>query len=375
MILGTKQFVPRTKRDVYIGRHPNRGFIMKKKLAIIAMIVLLCTALVLCACDDTDKDGDSNGTPAACNCPNCHDGVCGCDQCIGDSDTPKPEYYENLKFRDAVNYDMDAGETAKFAVKNDYNGKYIVAIDTTAFEVYMDEQKATITADGFVVDVWEKGHTMKITNVSDQTKNLSFEFDIAISEFESTDNYTLRTDDMYIMRFIPEKTDMYTLACSTNENIIAIYEKHHELLVRPTTSVNFVESDVFDIFLTENGEYYVVTKNINGGVCDGSFKTEVSTKTIDGSGEMYISGGGNIQYFRFMTPNLDDLHDYEFTFTAEGTGIDDYFWLGLMDKDGKFLATEVYAKGIMKTYSIEPNTLYFIAVRPSISRNWTIEIK
>ena len=69
---------------------------MKKKLAIIAMIVLLCTALVLCACDDTDKDGDGNGTPVACNCPNCHDGVCGCYQCKDDSDTPKPEYYEHL---------------------------------------------------------------------------------------------------------------------------------------------------------------------------------------------------------------------------------------------------------------------------------------
>lgn len=348
---------------------------MKNKLFIVLAIVLLCTALVLCACDDTGNDGDGNGTPVACNCPNCHDGVCGCDQCKGDSDTPKPEYYENLKFRDAVNYDMDAGETAKFAVKNDYNGKYIVAIDTTAFEVYMDEKKATATADGFVVDVWKTGQTMKITNVSDQTKNLSFEFDIAISGFESTDNYTLRTDDTYIMRFIPEKTDMYTLVCSTNENIIAIYEKHHEQLIVPSTVHNLRESDSLDAFLTEDVEYYVVTKNINGGVCDGSFKTEVSTKKIDGSGEVFIKGGGNIQYFRFMTPNLDDLHDYVFTFTAEGTGVDDYFWLGLMDKDGKLIATEVYAKGIMKTYSIKPNTLYFIAIRPSISRNWTITIK
>ncbi len=372
MILGAKQFVPRTKRDVYIRRHPNGVSIMKKKLAIIAMIVLLCTALVLCACDDTDKDG--GGAPVACNCPNCHDGVCGCDQCKSDSDTPKPEYYENLKFRDTVNYDMDAGETAKFAVKNDYNGKYIVAIDTTAFEVYMDEQKATATDEGFVVDVWKTGQTMKITNVSDQTKNLSFEFDIAISGFESTDNYTLRTDDTYIMRFIPEKTDMYTLACSANENIIAIYEKHHEQLIVPSTVHNLRESDSLDAFLTENVEYYVVTKNINGGVCSGSFKTEVSTKAIDGSGEVFIKGGGNIQYFRFMTPDLGDSHDYLFTFNVVEEDKTDYFWFRLMDKDGNFHGVDISPGGKLQTYALEPNTLYFIGVRPSTSIMRTITI-
>jgi len=348
---------------------------MKKKLAIIAMIVLLCTALILCACDDTDNNGDGNVPSAACNCPNCHDGVCSCEQCKGDNDTPKPEYYENLKFRDTVNYDMDAGETAKFAVKNNYNGKYIVAIDTTDFEVYMDEQKATVTDGGFVVDVWKVGHIMKIKNISDQTKNLSFEFDIAVSEFESTDNYTLRTDDTHIMRFIPEKTDMYTLSCGTNENIIAIYEKHYEQLLVPSTVHNLRESDSLDAFLTKEVEYYVVTKNIVGGVCDGSFKTEVSTKTIEGNGDIFIKGGGNIQYFRFMTPALDDLYNYTFTFNVVEEDKTDYFWFRLMDENGEFHAIDVLPGGKMKTYAVEPNKLYFVGVRPSTSMIRTITIE
>ena len=335
---------------------------MKNKLFIVLAIVLLCTALVLCACDDTDKDG--GGTPVACNCPNCHDGVCGCDQCKGDSDTPKSEYYENLKFRDAVNYDMDAGETAKFAVKNDYNGKYIVAIDTTAFEVYMDEQKATVTADGFVVDVWKTGQTMKITNVSDQTKNLSFTFDVVANDTGESGYYAVK-NTLHIVRIVVSETKMYTFKCSENENIIDIYNLNSAgILLRTRLLDGYNATDEIDLFLTSGAEYYVVTEYNNDTVGTGSLQVNEQTREIKFNDDTIFDTlkYGNFFYAKFVVPQGNETGEFVIKITGVETQGKDFYNFRLINDKGElcWINSSSYQ---MTTYNIRAGETYYIGIR------------
>mgnify|MGYP004664055419 FL=1 len=351
---------------------------MKNKLFIVLAIVLLCTALVLCACDDTGNDGDGNGTLVACNCPNCHDGVCGCDQCKGDSDTPKPEYYENLKFRDTVNYDMDAGETAKFAVKNDYNGKYIVAIDTTAFEVYMDEKKATATADGFVVDVWKTGQTMKITNVSDQTKNLSFTFDVVANDTGESGYYAVK-NTLHIVRIVVSETKMYTFKCSENENIIDIYNLNSAgILLRTRLLDGYNATDEIDLFLTSGAEYYVVTEYNNDTVGTGSLQVNEQTREIKFNDDTIFDTlkYGNFFYAKFVVPQGNETGEFVIKITGVETQGKDYYNFRLINDKGElcWINSSNYQ---MTTYNLRAGETYYIGIRAynATKVSYTITVK
>ena len=225
MVLGAKQSVPRTKRDVYIRRHPNGGSIMKKKLAIIAMIVLLCTALVLCACDDTDKDGDGNGTPVACNCPNCHDGVCGCDQCKGDTTIPEINRAEVKIGKDATYYSGSDNQEFSAVAYYVFEPKY-----TSDYTIAWDKNVAELKINGTPIALNEEQKSVKRRLVGGQ----KYEIDASMGKFSlaeypitlsvTPEDYqtevSLTKDEEYIVRMPKNANKMQIATISFGENVL-----------------------------------------------------------------------------------------------------------------------------------------------------------
>lgn len=225
MVLGAKQFVPKTKRDVYIRRHPNGGSIMKKKLAIIAMIVLLCTALVLCACDDTGNDGDGNGRPVACNCPNCHDGVCGCDQCKGDTTIPEINRAEVKIGKNATYYSGSDNQEFSAVAYYVFEPKY-----TSDYTIAWDKNVAELKINGTPIALNEEQKSVKHRLVGGQ----KYEIDASMGKFSlaeypitlsvTPEDYqtevSLTKDEEYIVRMPKNTNRMQIATISFGENVL-----------------------------------------------------------------------------------------------------------------------------------------------------------
>ena len=226
MILGAKQFVPRTKRDVYIRRHPNGVSIMKKKLAIIAMIVLLCTALVLCACDDTNKDGDGNLAPDTCSCPNCEMGVCDCDQCYQQGDIPSEIKRAELLVGSSTTYfsesdSIEYSTTSYFVFKPKYTSDYTITWDKRVFEFKIN---GTLTN----VDYDRKTTTQRFVGGQEYEIDASMGF-FRLSEYPLTmtieaEKYnaeiSLNKDEDYLVKMPQYAYQMQIKTISFGENVL-----------------------------------------------------------------------------------------------------------------------------------------------------------
>lgn len=200
---------------------------MKKKLAIIAMVVLLCTALVLCACDDTDNNGDGNGNlpTAACNCPKCHDGVCSCEQCKGDTTIPEINRAKVRIGKDATYYsgsdNQEFSATAYFVFEPKYTSDYTIA---------WDKNVAEIKINGTPITLGEEQKSVKHRLVGGQ----KYEIDASMGKFSlveypitlsvTPEDYqaevSLTKDEEYIVR-IPKSSDYKDVKRFTfGENVI-----------------------------------------------------------------------------------------------------------------------------------------------------------
>ena len=228
MILGAKQFVPRTKRDVYIRRHPNGGPIMKKQLAIIAMIVLLCTALILCACDDTDNvgDGDGNNLPAACSCPNCNMGVCSCGQCYRQDNIPSEIKRAQLLVGGSTTYfsesnSLEYSTTSYFVFKPKYTSDYTLTWDKKVLEFKINgtpteiDWERKVTTQRFVGgQEYEIDASMGTFTLSDYPLTMTIEAETYNAEI------SLNKDEDYLVKMPQYAYQMQIKTISFGENVL-----------------------------------------------------------------------------------------------------------------------------------------------------------
>ena len=283
---------------------------MKKKLAIIAMIVLLCTALVLCACDDTDKDGDGNGTPVACNCPNCHDGVCSCDQCKDDTTIPEINRAKVKIGKDATYYSGSDNQEFSAVAYYVFEPKY-----TSDYTIAWDKNVAELKINGTPITLSEEQKSVKRRLVGGQ----KYEIDASMGKFSlaeypitlsvTPEDYqtevSLTKDEEYIVR-IPKSSSYkdvkrFTFGENVVINTVLTISENGEL-------VNTVEFGLYELnkckenevdILYGDADYFIVIS------AEQNISAKVSTSDVeelkwDANTPITLSLTNGYKFFKFV---------------------------------------------------------------------------
>ncbi len=198
---------------------------MKKKLAIIAMIVLLCTALVLCACDDTDNNGDGNAASVACNCPNCHDGVCSCDQCKGDTTIPEINRAEVKIGKDATYYsgsdNQEFSAVAYYVFEPKYTSDYTIAWDKNVAELKINGTPITLSEEQKSVKRRLVGGKKYEIDASMGKFSLAeYPITLSVTPEDYQTEVSLTKDEEYIVRIPKNANGMQIATISFGENVL-----------------------------------------------------------------------------------------------------------------------------------------------------------
>lgn len=345
---------------------------MKKKLAIIAMVVLLCTALVLCACDDTDNNGDGNGNlpPAACNCPKCHDGVCSCEQCKSDTTISEINRAKVRIGKDATYYsgsdNQEFSATAYFVFEPKYTSDYTIAWDKNVAEIKINGTPITLDEERkSVKHRLVGGQKYEIDASMGKFSLVEYPITLSVTPEDYQAEVSLTKDEEYIVRIpkntgtmqiktisfgenvlikqvlecndgnlnYPEPSGVYYYMAINNELNIGIGHKEYYFVIgaNENAQAKCVEKDanVQKIYLNQKAEiaikantiYYVAFVNDYAGQSSSTMRYIMNiydSETVSGRASqttmfMYEESGKDVQISRFV---LDSY--YEFS-AIEGT--------------------------------------------------------
>lgn len=284
---------------------------MKKKLAIIAMVVLLCTALVLCACDDTDNNGDGNGNlpPAACNCPKCHDGVCSCEQCKSDTTIPEINRAKVRIGKDATYYSGSDNQEFSAAAYFVFEPKY-----TSDYTIAWDKNVAEIKINGTPITLGEEQKSVKHRLVGGQ----KYEIDASMGKFSlveypitlsvTPEDYqaevSLTKDEEYIVR-IPKSSDYKDVKRFTfGENVIinTVLKVNKYGALDDVREFHFYKhkENAVDILYGDDNYFVVISSEQNISAKVSTSDVEQLKWDADTPITLTLTGNGAYKFFKFV---------------------------------------------------------------------------
>lgn len=280
---------------------------MKKKLAIIAMIVLLCTALVLCACDDTDNNG--GGTSVACNCPNCHDGVCSCDQCKGDTTIPEINRAEVKIGKDATYYSGSDNQEFSAVAYYVFEPKY-----TSDYTIAWDKNVAELKINGTPITLSEEQKSVKRRLVGGQ----KYEIDASMGKFSlaeypitlsvTPEDYqtevSLTKDEEYIIR-IPKSSsykDVKTFTFGENVVINTVLKVNENGALVDTREFEFYEhkENTVDILYGDDNYFVVISSEQNVSAKVSTSDVEELKWNANTPITLTLTENGGYKFFKFV---------------------------------------------------------------------------
>lgn len=200
---------------------------MSKKSAIIAMILLICMSLILCACDD---NAESN--PNTCNCEFCQDGVCNCGHSGGNNDWPIGPKPTPAIIRADVNIgknatyfsgsdDEEFSATAYFVFEPKYTSDYEISWDKNLQKVKINDEEVVLTkGQNSVKRRLVGGQKYNIDASMGEFSLKEYPITLSVTPEDYKNEVSLKKDEEYVVRLPKNKDGMQMTTMSFGDNVL-----------------------------------------------------------------------------------------------------------------------------------------------------------
>lgn len=284
---------------------------MSKKSAIIAMILLICVSLILCACDD---NAESN--PNTCNCEFCQDGVCDCGHSCGNNDWPIGPKPTPAIIRADVNIgknatyfsgsdDEEFSATAYFVFEPKYTSDYEIAWDKNLQKVKINDEEVVLTkGQNSVKRRLVGGQKYNIDASMGEFSLKEYPITLSVTPEDYQTEVSLTKDEEYIVR-IPKSSsykDVKRFTFGENVVINTLLKINENGALVDTREFEFYEhkENTVDILYGDDNYFIVISSEQNISAKVSTSDVEELKWNANTPITLTLTENGGYKFFKFV---------------------------------------------------------------------------